>query len=197
MGGYRPNMSVLTAKVENDHGRVSTKSTETLPAKADGLFTILNLTPLPCLIRWASKPLRLLLTCSCLTALSAAHRLDASVLYSELYSFGASTINQAGWGPQGLIEATDGFLYGTTLIGPSGSIGAVFRVTKEGDGYTNLHQFSGSGADAPYSGVIEGTDGFLYGITSGFAATNRGVIFRIAKDGSSHVVLHRFTSAAG
>ena len=36
-------MSYLTVEVEIDHGRVSAKGAETLPDKASGLLTILNL----------------------------------------------------------------------------------------------------------------------------------------------------------
>lgn len=38
-------MSYLTIEVEIDHGRVSTKGAEALPAKASGLLTILNPPP--------------------------------------------------------------------------------------------------------------------------------------------------------
>ena len=40
-------MSYLTVAVEIDHGHVSPKGTESLPEKASGLLTILDLSPLP------------------------------------------------------------------------------------------------------------------------------------------------------
>jgi len=39
-------MSYLTVEVEIDHGRISAKGAETLPAEASGLLTILNPSPL-------------------------------------------------------------------------------------------------------------------------------------------------------
>ena len=39
-------MSYRTVEVEIEHGRVSSKGLETLPEKASGLLTILNLHPL-------------------------------------------------------------------------------------------------------------------------------------------------------
>jgi len=43
---YLRAMSYLTVEVEIDHGRVLAKGPETLPEKASGLLTILNLPPL-------------------------------------------------------------------------------------------------------------------------------------------------------
>jgi uncharacterized repeat protein (TIGR03803 family) len=41
--------------------------------------------------------------------------------------------------------------------------------------------------------LLEGTNGALYGTTRLFGSAGRGVVYRIDKDGSNHMVLHHFT----
>jgi len=108
--------------------------------------------------------------------------------------------------PQGLIEASDGVLYGTTRNGgsPGGVLalaglssvgnGTVFKLNKDGSGYSVLHRFTGSDGDAsePWAGVVEGPDQALYGTTLGGGSKNLGTVFRLNKDGSGYRVLHSF-----
>src|SRR4051794_20737243 len=82
--------------------------------------------------------------------------------YSVLWSFlgaprdGSNTIVKPS-------EGSDGFLYGTTQAGGSNNLGTVFKIGKNGTGYTVLHHFRGAPADGsgPYHSVIEGSDGLL------------------------------------
>jgi uncharacterized repeat protein (TIGR03803 family) len=73
------------------------------------------------------------------------------------------------------IEGSDGALYGTTQLGGSSNLGTVFRLNKDGSAYTNLHSFTGMNGDGrtPYHGLMEGSDGLLYGTTyyGGITAT--------------------------
>src|SRR2546430_12817519 len=77
--------------------------------------------------------------------------------------------NFGGFAPQGnLIQGSDGALYGTmTSSGFAGPAGTVFRVNKDGSGYTVLWRFSGQPSDGsvPYGGLVQGSDGSLYGTT--------------------------------
>src|SRR6266540_2626035 len=69
----------------------------------------------------------------------------------------------------GLAEGSDGVLYGTTVAGGSGNVGAVFKLNKDGTGYKVVHAYSdASGVDGsqPWAGLISGSDGSLYGTTS-------------------------------
>ena len=105
-----------------------------------------------------------------------------------------------------LVQATDGFLYGTTLFGGGSGCegigcGTIFRVATDGSGYTVLHTFTGGPTDGANPGgfLIQATDGFLYGTTgSGGDSTcgasgGCGTIFRMLTDGSGYAVLHTFT----
>jgi uncharacterized repeat protein (TIGR03803 family) len=120
--------------------------------------------------------------------------------YAIIHVFGVLTND--GRSPQaGLLQAKDGALYGTTILGgndPTGA-GTLFRILTDGSGYTVLHnfsQFGGQGAK-PRTGLIQAADGGLYGATSDPEVSPGGTIFRVSTDGSGFVVLHQFTGAGG
>lgn len=85
-----------------------------------------------------------------------------------------------------LIQGADGNFYGTaTYGGTNGGFGTVFRITTNGIA-TTLYTFSdGSDGGNPLSGLVQGTDGFLYGTTSsGGDINDDGTIFRISTNGT-------------
>ena len=101
--------------------------------------------------------------------------------------------------PQELIQSGDLVLYGTTASGGSNNYGTVFRMNRDGSGYQvlrNLPDVGGEGYN-PVGGVVEGSTGALYGVTSYGGTNGRGTIFKINKDGSGYGVLHHFWNAAG
>jgi len=99
----------------------------------------------------------------------------------------------------GVIQASDGFFYGTTEQGGYG--GEIFRMDAAGD-FTVIHRFDSYLSDGgrPRSGLIEGRDGFLYGTApSGgqpVTASRYGVVYRMDKAGTV-TVLHTFTGPDG
>jgi uncharacterized repeat protein (TIGR03803 family) len=99
----------------------------------------------------------------------------------------------------GVIQASDGFFYGTTEQGGYG--GEIFRMDAAGN-FTVLHRFDSYFSDGgrPRSGLIEGRDGFLYGTTSSggqpVTGSRYGVVYRMDKAGTV-TVLHTFTGADG
>lgn len=113
--------------------------------------------------------------------------------YTVLHRFAATS---DGAQPSGLlIEASDSKIYGTTLLGNPAS-GILFRIEKDGTGYTVVHSFGGTGDGAgPLGGVVEGTDGKLYGTTNGGGAYGGGAVFRINKDGTGLTLLRSFAAS--
>ncbi len=112
--------------------------------------------------------------------------------------------NPAGYYPWGrLVEGKDGALYGTTLgdFSSSNLVGTVFKLTKDGNGFAAIERFAGSAfsdGSHPWSGLVEGSDGVLYGTTTYGGNTNEsGTIFMLSKDGNSYTVLRRFTGSDG
>jgi uncharacterized repeat protein (TIGR03803 family) len=86
-----------------------------------------------------------------------------------------------------LIEGSDGFLYGTTTQGGSSGKGSVFRIARNGSGYSDVYTFT----DKPFGALFQASDGLLYG-----AAGNEGpgFLYRLNKDGSGYSVIHTFTA---
>jgi uncharacterized repeat protein (TIGR03803 family) len=117
-----------------------------------------------------------------------------------------------GTGPNSLIMGKDGYLYGTTTTGGDHGYGSVFRISPDGV-ETVIHSFNaGPTEGANPIGLIQGTDGYLYGTTSngGTAACPRpapdilfppghnidysgcGTVFKLSLKGEL-TVLHYFT----
>jgi uncharacterized repeat protein (TIGR03803 family) len=112
----------------------------------------------------------------------------AMVTETVLASFGANATD--GKAPySGLIQGSDGNLYGTTSAGGSSGQGTIFKVTPDGT-LTVLYSFSSSadGGYAPYSALIQGSDGNLYGTTADGGANGGGTVFKITLAGALTVV---------
>jgi uncharacterized repeat protein (TIGR03803 family) len=101
-----------------------------------------------------------------------------------------------GYGPNGIIQATDGNFYGTTGGGGANRDGTVFKITPNGK-LTRLYGFCSQGGCAdganPLAALVEGADGNLYGTTVGGGADNWGTVFKITPAGTL-TTLHSFVS---
>ncbi len=98
-----------------------------------------------------------------------------------------------GGGPEaGLLLASDGNFYGTTYWGGSNNFGTIFRVNSAGV-FTNLYQFGNVADDGkyPYSGMVQGGDGLLYGTTFGGGSNGWGSVFKMTTAGTL-TTLHHF-----
>lgn len=104
-------------------------------------------------------------------------RISPAGVYTLLYSFG---IAPDGMHPKaGLIEGRDRCLYGTTCAGGDSNNGTVFKVTTSG-AVTVLYSFGAAPDGAnPLAGLIQASDGHLYGTTAGGGVYNNGTIFRL------------------
>jgi uncharacterized repeat protein (TIGR03803 family) len=116
--------------------------------------------------------------------------------------------NGGGGGPMaGLLQASDGNFYGTTYEGGSKGGGTVFKVTATGSQKT-LYQFQNcvngdcSEGSLPTAGLIQATDGNLYGTTSGGGdincaapVTGCGTFFQMSTQGFSEI--HTFEGSDG
>ena len=98
---------------------------------------------------------------------------------SVAYSFGAFIGDSAH--PEGsLVQASDGALYGMTLNGGTGTLGAVIKMTLAGT-ESVLYSFGSVAGDGyrPYDGLIQASDANLYGMTNWGGANNLGVVIKI------------------
>jgi len=110
-----------------------------------------------------------------------------------LYSFGGGfTVPELPYG--GLLQATDGNFYGTTLSGGANVLGTVFKLSPAG-ALTTLYSFGSSTTDGgqPSGPLIQATDGNFYGTTSTGAPGSApgGTVFRITPAGVL-TTLHAF-----
>ena len=115
---------------------------------------------------------------------------------TTLFSFDGT---DGGWVTAGLIQGTDGNLYGTTNVGGAGSVeygaGTVFKITP-GGALTTLYSFcleTGCPDGSNPGGLIKATEGNFYG-TTGFGTSNgAGTVFKITAEGAL-TTLHNFCS---
>lgn len=128
--------------------------------------------------------------------------------FFELTPSGALTTLAVFCAPTGylpdsaVVQAASGNFYGTTLAGGDGSkvvYGTVYEMTSSGT-LTSLHSFcleTGCDDGKIPKAVTLGTDGNLYGITSGGGANSgKGTVFEITPAGQL-TTLHTFNSTNG
>ena len=116
-------------------------------------------------------------------------KITPSGILTTLYSF-CSLIDCAdGSGPHGgLVEATDGNFYGTTLYGglnghcassDTAGCGTIFEINPDGV-LTTLHVFDSTDGANPSAGLLQDTNGNFYGTTQDGGAFNDGTVFSLS-----------------
>jgi uncharacterized repeat protein (TIGR03803 family) len=116
---------------------------------------------------------------------------SGSILWT--YSF---QCNDSGYSPwSALIQAADGNFYGTTIYGgPGQRCGTVFKLNQSGS-VSVLYAFKSiSDGCAAFGGIMQGTDGNLYGTTLGGgkgANGGGGTLYQLTTSGV-HTILYYF-----
>ncbi len=123
-------------------------------------------------------------------------KITPSGTFTSLYSFCTQANCADGAMPYaGLVRATDGNFYGTTLEGGSnngcslgsGSCGTLFKITPGGT-LTTLYSFCAQPGCAdggnPYAGLVQASDGNFYGTTFGRGANGYGTVFKSTPSGA-------------
>ena len=108
-------------------------------------------------------------------------KVDSSSNVTPLHEFSGKD----GANPLGaLIQASDGYFYGTTNLGGAKSEGTIFKMDSLGN-LTTLYSFTGGDDGAqPSGGLIQASDGYLYGATLVGGASSAGVVFRTDTSGN-------------
>jgi uncharacterized repeat protein (TIGR03803 family) len=127
-------------------------------------------------------------------------KITPSGTFTMLYSFSGSD----GQFPFGtVIQGSDGNFYGTTIQGGATGPGTVFKLDTSGVMPTlmTLHSFAGSDGAQPYGGLIQGSDGNFYGMTTTGgpghdANSGYGTVFMITSLGAL-TTIHSFEGSDG
>jgi len=123
------------------------------------------------------------------TSVSLSSTALAPVSLVSLWSFDGPDDGAQPHG--GLIQAANGFLYGTTSAGGAHDYGTVFQISTNGI-LTNLYSF-GTVVDSfglpldgsyPYGSLVQGADGSLYGTTFSGGVNDLGTVFAITTNGT-------------
>ena len=114
-------------------------------------------------------------------------KITPSGTLTTLYSFCSQSGCTDGQSPEaGLVQAANGDLYGTTVLGGANGWGTVFEITPSGT-LTTLYSFcSQSGCtdgELPQSGLVQATNGEFYGTTFFGGPNGFGTTFKITPSG--------------
>src|SRR6185295_19520566 len=131
----------------------------------------------------SSRPLSLVRVITAIAGLLTVSTIaGAQVRFNVLHAFGDPGVLNPN-GP--LLLASDGNFYGTALQGGACDAGTLFRMTPAGS-VTLMHTFFANSIDGgfPAAGLIQASDGHLYGTTeTGGNGNPGGTIFRLTLAG--------------
>jgi uncharacterized repeat protein (TIGR03803 family) len=120
------------------------------------------------------------------------YRLSLTGAYTVLHSFNSNVEGAQPWSSP--IPASDGNLYGVTTVGGANGMGTVYKITTSGT-LTLLHTFAGSDGNGPWGELIQGSDGNLYGTTRYGGTNGLGTVFKMTPGGTL-TILHSFAGGA-
>jgi uncharacterized repeat protein (TIGR03803 family) len=120
--------------------------------------------------------------------------------FKTLYNFCSKTHCTDGATPlSGLIQASNGNLYGTTNSGGVHGYGVVYEITTTGTyktRYSFCAQTNCSDGSYPQAGLIQAANGSLYGTTGAGGTSGVGTVFEITPT-NQFITLHSFNSTDG
>lgn len=136
---------------------------------------------------------------NCPSGCGTIYRISTSGEFTQLHvmSFLEGTTLQGG-----LIEGTDGRLYGTATLGgqvechggTGAGCGTVYAFSRADSSISVLHKFNFDDGRWPYGRVVLASNGYLYGTTSSGAASEAGTVYRVKPNGKGFKTLVEFAS---
>jgi uncharacterized repeat protein (TIGR03803 family) len=114
------------------------------------------------------------------TSYGNVFKITTNGVLTSLYSF---TGGNDGGAPNGLVQGSDGYFYGTTVGGGTNGFGTVFKISTNG-ALTTVYSFTGGSDASSPNGLVQGSDGNFYGTTDYGGTNNRGTVFKISPSGA-------------
>ena len=100
--------------------------------------------------------------------------------YTVLYNFSSTNPTNGSTPLAGVVQGSDGYLYGVTTTGGVNGQGVLFKVSTKGKGFAVLHNFATATGDSPLSTPMLHTNGMIYGLTEhGGSHTAYGAMYSL------------------
>lgn len=116
-------------------------------------------------------------------------------IVSVVYRFSGYP-NDGGLATTGLVEGTDGNLYGGTGRGGANDIGTLYQLTTSGQ-YSQLYAFTDSIGEGAASSLMQHTNGKFYGTSVEGGQNNKGGIYSLDMGLGPFIALVRYTGRVG
>ncbi|MGO8696185.1 MAG: choice-of-anchor tandem repeat GloVer-containing protein [Limisphaerales bacterium] len=121
----------------------------------------------------------------------SAFKISVTGAFTLLHSFTGGSDGGTPWGA--LVQASNGFFYGTTFSGGANNYGTVFQMSASG-GFVTVRSFiDGMDGWNPIGALVQGSDGYLYGTTYSGGTNTCGTVFKITTNGTL-TSLYSFTN---
>jgi len=137
---------------------------------------------------------------TCSLGCGTVFKIDASGAKTILYSFTGLADGATPYAT--LIRDSTGDLYGTTQFGGVYNYGTVFAVNSMTGRFKSLHSFNGADGRYPIAGVVQDSNGILYGVTvlggnlAECSGNGCGTVFKLDPSGTL-TVMRSFTAVDG
>jgi uncharacterized repeat protein (TIGR03803 family) len=127
-------------------------------------------------------------------SLGTVFKVDSKGKETVLYSFSGPPDGQ---GPDAsLLRDSNGNLFGTNYEGGANKYGDVFEIDSSGNESVIYSFGPGTDGEYPGSGLIQDSEGNLYGTTGYGGASGNGTVFKVTLSGQA-TILHSFTGKDG
>jgi uncharacterized repeat protein (TIGR03803 family) len=126
------------------------------------------------------------------------YKLTVGGKLTTLYSFCSTVPCSDGYGPVGLVQASNGNFYGVAMGGGTYSLGTLFELTSTGQ-FRVMHTFCNqpgcTTGSMPIASPMQAANGNLYGTTTEGGFHGGGVVYEMTP-GGSYKALYNFCSQA-
>ncbi len=107
------------------------------------------------------------------------YKMTSAGVYTVIHNFDNNTRANGITPTTGMVQGSDGFLYGVTSGGGASLDGTIFKLKTDGTSYAVVHSFDGAHGATPYSLPTLHTSGKIYGLTNAGGAHNDGVLYSL------------------
>jgi uncharacterized repeat protein (TIGR03803 family) len=123
------------------------------------------------------------------------YKVTSAGVYTVLHNFDTNTRANGITPNTGLVQGSDGFLYGVTSGGGTALGGTIFKIKTDGTSFAVIHSFDVTHGSTPNSQPLLHTNGKIYGLTNAGGAHNDGVLYSLDAGLSTFVVPVGFNAA--